>query len=73
LPFDRSRALLLKAQIIDKINADTQKRKKLKSTLLQLSQIAESTPKDIAGEDIPTPQLEASWGKIKSKAEALLV
>ena len=73
MPYSRGDALILKEKIIEKLNGDAEKRTLLKASLAELSQISDSTPKDIGGEEIPTPQLEAKWGKTKKKAEDLLL
>lgn len=71
--FDRGQALLDKQKIIDKLNSQNEERTLLKSSLLEVSMIAEAVPKDIAGDIIPPGELNSKWTKIKEKVDKLNV
>lgn len=73
MTFHRAEALLEKQKIIDRLNELSEERSNLKGILQQVSQIAESTPKDIAGEEIPEKELDKNWTRIKTKVEKLNV
>lgn len=72
MPYSRGSALLVKQEIIDRLNAITLERTNLKVSMNEIEGFTLDTPVDTTGNNIDPGELNAKWDQVNTKATKAL-